>query len=45
MEGEGIDDGCKIFAAENTVASPFYTNNNNEHVIKMHDFDWFREIG
>ena len=35
-----MDGGCKNFAAENSVAS----NNNNEHVIKMHDFDWFRKL-
>ena len=38
MEGLEVDGGCKNFAAENSVASHFYTNNNNEHASKMHDF-------
>ena len=39
-----MDGGCKNFASENSEASPFFTSNNNEHVIKMHDFDWFRKL-
>ena len=45
MEGEGVDGGCKNFADEKSVASSFYSNNNNEHVTKIHAFDWFRKIG
>ena len=37
--------GAKISQLKISVAFPFYINNTNEHVIKMPDFDWFREMG
>ena len=45
MEGVRVDGGCKNFAAENSVVSPFYTKNNNEHVVQMHSCDWLRKMG
>ena len=36
--------GAKILQLKISVAFPFYTNNNNDHVIKMPDYDWVRKM-
>lgn len=37
--------GAKISQLKISVAFPFYTNINNDHVINLLDFDWVRKIG
>ena len=43
MERLGKDGGCKNCAAENQRGFPFYTNNDNDHLINMPYFDWVRK--